>query len=196
MRLSRLILAHLLVKVSGFAEVQPSAIDVDSSAAFRETRSKPATAEMLKSLIAPAPSEIEHASWTIEASESERRNRVTYHFRLAFKESQSLGGLTAVLQNPDTITIRTLKPNAPFPGDPSADHWITLPAWNASETSDCVLPPGFKIRAILIADSRWGGQSYLRGLTFRAQRRPFVTSSAIAQCEQTDPFEPEEIRAT
>ena len=185
MKLSRLILAHLLVSVSGFAEVQPSAIDVDSSAAFRDTRSEPATAETLKGLIAPAPSEIERASWTIEASESERRSRGTYHFRIAFKESQSLGGLTAVLQNPGTVTIRALKPNAPFPGDPAADHWITLPAWNASETIDCVLSPGFKTRSILITDSRPSGQSNLRGLTFRLQRRYVVTGSAIAQGEQT-----------
>ncbi|MFT5469018.1 MAG: hypothetical protein ACI8UO_004132 [Verrucomicrobiales bacterium] len=182
-----ILLFSLLLSSVSQAQIEAADIDVSNSAIFREAKSEPAAAETIAGLIAPAANEFERVSWTFTTSQAEQRSRSTWHFRIAFKDTRSLGGMTAAVQNAEEVSVRVLKADAPFPGDPAvADQWTEFPATQAAETVDCVFPPNFETRAILISDARRSGQANLRGLRFHSERRHRITGSAIAQGEQTE----------
>ena len=107
----------------------------------------------------------------------------TVQYRFAFKTPVTVGSLL-VFGGPRAAAL--LKPDAPYPGDPTnPDHWMPL-AFPRRQTSGrtVTLEQPVATRAVLLTDDKSRGRSYLEGLRIWTDRLHNVTPQGIAYAER------------
>ena len=95
-----------------------------------------------------------------------------------------------------TGELRILKDGAPYPGDPNdASHWVAPPVYpRQTYPRAATLPPGTRVRSLLVTERRGRGVSSLRLLRVSAGRYHNLTPVAVANGEaeytRTSQFSP------
>ncbi|NQT19248.1 MAG: hypothetical protein HQ592_06055, partial [Planctomycetes bacterium] len=84
-----------------------------------------------------------------------------------------------------SFTFFSLKPDAPFPGDPGKDdHWEELPVIVNHGGHEVAFPPGFETRALLCTEMRGWYRSTMHKWSLLKARLHNITPYAVPQAEQ------------
>ena len=159
-------------------------VDLEATQSFMDGKPAPVTAGLIADLTDPAEAGV---SWGAGAFPKGAKKDVCFQYRLAFNRPVAIGTMIARMDTRWTrsFAFYSLKPDAPFPGDPGKDdHWEELPVIVNHGRREVAFRPGFETRALLCTEMRGWYRSTMHKWSLFKARLHNITPYAIPQAEQ------------